>query len=63
MITAMKPEHPVRGPEGFAVLLLAAPALIGVGVVGVYLRQRGSVLSTAQADVAARLSLPGFGRT
>ncbi len=41
-LTAIKPEHSRRGPEGFAVLLLlAALVLIGVGVLGIYLRQRG----------------------
>ncbi len=40
--TAMKPEHSRRGPEGFAVLLLlVALLLIGIGVLGIYLRQRG----------------------
>ena len=53
--TAMKPEHSRRGPEGFAVLLLlAALVLVGVGVLGIYLRQRGRSrpLSTTGALVA-----------
>lgn len=39
-ITASKPEHSRRGPGGFTVLLLAALILMGVGAVGVHLRQR-----------------------
>ncbi len=54
--TAMKPEYSRRGPEGFAVLLLlAALLLIGMGVLGVYLRQRGESgpLGTIAVVVAA----------
>ncbi len=39
-ITATKPEDSRRGPEGFIVLLLVGLLLIGVGVVGIYFRQR-----------------------
>ncbi len=39
-ITAMKPEHSMRGPGGFIALLLAGLLLIGLGVVGIYFRQR-----------------------
>lgn len=41
-ITATKPEHSRRGPEGFIALLLAGLLLIGLGVVGIYFRQRDS---------------------
>ncbi len=63
--TAMKPEHSRRGPEGFAVLLLlAALLLIVVGVLGIYLRQRGESgpLGTIAALVTAlgiALMIPG----
>ncbi len=39
-ITASKPEHPLRGPEGFIALLLVGLLLIAVGVLGIHVKQR-----------------------
>ncbi len=65
LLTAMKPEHSRRGPEGFAVLLLlAALLLIGIGVLGIYLRQRGEsgplgTIAVAVAALGIAMMVPG----
>lgn len=41
VITALKPEHSMRGPEGLIVLLLVGLVLIAVGVLGIHAKQRG----------------------
>lgn len=61
VITAMKPEHSRRGPDGFIVLLLAGLLLIGLGAVGIYVRQRER--AGRLGSMAVTLTLLGLAQT
>lgn len=63
-ITATKPEHPRRGPEGFTVLLLLGLVCIAIGTLGVYLRQRGrsgrlGTIAAVVAGLGIAILVPG----
>jgi hypothetical protein len=61
VITAIKPEHSRRGPDGFIALLLAGLLLIGLGAVGVSVQQRARAGRLGR--VAVTLTLLGFALT